>query len=138
MKDLNEGDPLAQDEDSSQQRDDRGRVSGQGCKGRTGLFDEREEGREPGSTARQPKHQESHPDCRCRQHQEMRSELNEAIDERVRETNHDIRRADDSTKWERFQAEEVGELGPLPDARFEDVEWKELKAGRNYHVTADF
>ena len=65
------------------------------------------------------------------------SELNDAIGERVREINHDIKRADDSTRWERFDAEEAHLLGPLPDARFEEVEWKELKAGRNYHVTAD-
>jgi transposase len=65
------------------------------------------------------------------------SELNNAIAERVREINHDIRRADDSTRWERFEAEEKEFLGPLPDAGFEDVEWKELKAARNYHITAD-
>ena len=66
------------------------------------------------------------------------TELNEAIDERVRvrEINHDIRRADNTTRWERFETEEATCLGPLPDARFEDVQWKELKAGRNYHVTA--
>ncbi len=66
------------------------------------------------------------------------SELNDAIDERVREINHDIKRADDSTRWERFATEEAHLLAPLPDARFEEVEWKELKAGRNYHVTADY
>lgn len=65
------------------------------------------------------------------------TELNDAIDERVREINHDIRRADDTTRWEQFQAEEAAFLGPLPDAGFEDVEWKELKVARNYHVTAD-
>lgn len=65
------------------------------------------------------------------------SELNEAIDERVREINHDLRRADDTTRWERFEAEEASLLGPLPEAAFEEVTWKELKAGRNYHVTAD-
>lgn len=65
------------------------------------------------------------------------SELNDAIDERVREINHDIRRADNTTRWERFEAEEAALLGPLPDTRFEEVTWKELKAGRNYHVTAD-
>ncbi|MEB0276808.1 IS21 family transposase, partial [Cryobacterium sp. 5B3] len=59
------------------------------------------------------------------------------IVERVREINHDIRRADGSTRWERFDAEERKLLGSLPDAAFEDVQWKELKAGRNYHVTAD-
>lgn len=66
------------------------------------------------------------------------SELNEAIAERVWEINHDLRRADDSTRWERFQAEEEHVLGRLPDSRFEDVIWKELKAGRNYHVTAEY
>ena len=65
------------------------------------------------------------------------SELNDAIEERVREINHDMRRADDSTRWERFEAEEASLLAPLPDAAFEEVSWKELKAGRNYHVTAD-
>lgn len=65
------------------------------------------------------------------------AELNDAISERVREINHDIRRADDTTRWERFESEEAHLLGELPDARFEEVEWKELKAGRNYHVTAD-
>lgn len=65
------------------------------------------------------------------------SELNDAIAERVREINHDIRRADDTTRWERFEAEERELLAPLPDAAFEEVAWKELKAGRNYHVTAD-
>lgn len=64
-------------------------------------------------------------------------ELNDAICERVHEINHDIRRADDSTRWERFEAEEAELLGPLPDAAFEEVTWKELKAGRNYHITAD-
>jgi len=65
------------------------------------------------------------------------AELNDAIEQRVREINHDIRRTDDSTRWERFEAEEQGLLGPLPDAAFEEVTWKDLKAGRNYHVTAD-
>lgn len=65
------------------------------------------------------------------------TELNDAIEERVREINHDICRADDTTRWEQFHAEEAVFLGPLPDAAFEDVEWKELKVARNYHVTAD-
>lgn len=65
------------------------------------------------------------------------AELNDAIDERVYEINHDIRRADGTTRWERFETEESGLLASLPDARFEEVTWKELKAGRNYHVTTD-
>ena len=66
------------------------------------------------------------------------AELNEAIAERVDEINHDLRRADDSTRWERFEAEERPALGALPDTAFEEVTWKELKAGRNYHITADY
>ena len=65
------------------------------------------------------------------------AELNDAIVERVTEINCDIRRADGTTRWERFETEEAHLLGPLPDARFEEVTWKELKAGRNYHVTTD-
>ena len=65
------------------------------------------------------------------------AELNDAITERVREINHDIRRADGTTRWERFVTEERDLLAPLPDTAFEEVVWKELKAGRNYHVTAD-
>lgn len=65
-------------------------------------------------------------------------ELNEAIEERVWEVNHDLRRADGSTRWERFTDEEQALLGPLPAARFEEVTWKELKAGRNYHITCDY
>lgn len=65
------------------------------------------------------------------------SELNEAIAERVAEINHDMIRADDSTRWSRFVAEEQALLGPLPDAPFEEVTWKELKVGRNYHITCE-
>ena len=65
-------------------------------------------------------------------------ELNEAIAERVWEVNHDLRRADGTTRWERFSAEEHPVLAPLPDARFEEVEWKEVKAARNYHVSCDY
>lgn len=66
------------------------------------------------------------------------AELNEAIDERVGEVNHDLRRADGTTRWEQFTAEEQSLLAPLPATRFEEVEWKEFKAGRNYHVSCDY
>lgn len=66
------------------------------------------------------------------------AELNDAIDERVHEINHDIPRPDDTTRWERFLAEEAPVLGPLPADRFEEVEWRDVKVGRNYHVTCDF
>jgi transposase len=65
-------------------------------------------------------------------------DLNSAIAERVREINHDIRRADGTTRWERFEAEEAPRLAPLPVDRFEEVEWKQLKVGRNYHITCDY
>lgn len=68
----------------------------------------------------------------------MLAELNEAIDERVWEVNHDLRRADGTTRWEQFTGEEQALLAALPATRFEEVEWKELKAGRNYHITCDY
>lgn len=66
------------------------------------------------------------------------AELNEAIDERVGEVNHDLRRADGTTRWEQFTTEEQPLLAALPATRFEEVEWKECKAGRNYHVSCDY
>lgn len=65
-------------------------------------------------------------------------ELNEAIEERVAEVNHDLRRADGTTRWEQFTAEEQPLLAALPATRFEEVEWKEFKAGRNYHISCDY
>lgn len=64
------------------------------------------------------------------------SELNDAITERVHEVNHDMPRADDTTRSDRFAAEEAPLLSTLPEDAFEQVEWKEVKVGRNYHVTA--
>ena len=66
------------------------------------------------------------------------ADLNAEIAVRVREINEEIRRADDTTRWEIFQAEEASLLAPLPGDRFEEVEWKELKVGRNYHLSCDF
>ena len=65
-------------------------------------------------------------------------ELNEAIGQRVHEINHDIRRVDGSTRFQRFTTEEAPVLAVLPDEVFEHVEWKQCKVGRNYHVTADY
>lgn len=65
-------------------------------------------------------------------------DLNEAIAERVHEINHDIRRVDGSTRWERFAEEESELLGPLPIGGFTEVEWKEAKVARNSHVTCDY
>jgi transposase len=66
------------------------------------------------------------------------AELNDAIDERVGEVNHDLRRADGMTRWERFTTEEQPTLAALPATRFEEVTWKEVKAGRNYHISCDY
>lgn len=66
------------------------------------------------------------------------AELNTAIDERVDEVNEKIRRVDGSTRAGQFTQEEAHLLQPLPQDRFEAVEWKQLKVARNYHVTADY
>lgn len=66
------------------------------------------------------------------------AELNEAIEERVHEINHVMLRADDTTRWERFETEEAADLGPLPADAFEEVEWKDVKVRRNYHVTCNY
>lgn len=64
-------------------------------------------------------------------------DLNAAIADRLVEINEKIRRADGTTRWERFLAEEARLLQPLPAEGFETVEWKQLKVGRNYHVSCD-
>ena len=66
------------------------------------------------------------------------AELNDAIDGRVFEINHEIRRADGTTRFELFSQEEAPALAPLPGEVFEQVEWKEVKAQRNYHVTTGY
>ncbi|WP_098731934.1 Mu transposase domain-containing protein [Brevibacterium epidermidis] len=69
---------------------------------------------------------------------ETLDELRGAIAERVYEINYELVRADDTTRIQRFDTEEAHLLAPLPDARFEEVEWKQAKVGRNYHVRADY
>ncbi|WFP16208.1 IS21 family transposase [Citricoccus muralis] len=66
------------------------------------------------------------------------TELNTAIAVRMREINEEIRRADGTTRAERFMAEEASALGGLPVEGFEDVEYRQVKVGRNYHVTCDY
>jgi transposase len=66
------------------------------------------------------------------------TDVNDAITERLDEVNHGIRRADGTTRFERFSEEEAPLLKPLPNEAFEEVVWKELKVGRNYHVTSDY
>lgn len=66
------------------------------------------------------------------------ADLNDAIDQLIAEINKQMPRADGTTRDERFRAEEAGLLQPLPAERFDTVAWKQLKVGRNYHVTADY
>lgn len=66
------------------------------------------------------------------------AELNEAIAERVHEINHDLRRVDGSTRFQRFTDDEAPMLSRLPDEAFEQVDWRAVKVGRNYHVTTDY
>lgn len=65
------------------------------------------------------------------------ADLNEAIDARVDEINQAMPDVNGVTRWDRFVAEEQHTLAALPDTRFEEVEWKQLKVGRNYHIRAD-
>ena len=65
------------------------------------------------------------------------TELGEAVAERVSEINHDIRRKRGDTRAEQFQAEEAAALGPLPAVRFEEVDWRQAKVARNYHVSVE-
>jgi hypothetical protein len=65
-------------------------------------------------------------------------DVNAAVRELLIEINHGIRRADGSTRFERFTGEEAATLAPLPALPFEQVAWKELKVGRNYHVTCEY
>lgn len=64
-------------------------------------------------------------------------ELNSAIASRIHEINHELRRKDDTTRFDRFDAEEREHLAGLPQTQFEEVDWKILKVGRNYHISAD-
>jgi transposase len=66
------------------------------------------------------------------------AELNDAIAERVFEINHEIRRADGTTRFELFSEEEAPVLAPLTGEVFEQVEWKEVKVQRNYHVSTGY
>lgn len=65
-------------------------------------------------------------------------ELNEAVQERLLDINEHLRRVNGTTRKEVFEAEEAVLLQPLPDHPYESVEYKQLKVGRNYHVTSDY
>src|SRR5699024_5506344 len=66
------------------------------------------------------------------------SDMNEAIAERVHEITHDIRRADDTTRFDRFASDEAPLLAALAGEVFQQVEWKQFTVQRNYHITADY
>ncbi|WP_411730946.1 IS21 family transposase [Paeniglutamicibacter sp.] len=65
-------------------------------------------------------------------------ELNDAVQERLQDLNERLRRVNGTTRQEVFDAEEAALLQPLPDLPYESVEYKQLKVGRNYHVTSDY
>lgn len=65
-------------------------------------------------------------------------ELNDAVTERLEDINENLRRVNQTTRREVFDAEEAPVLQPLPKQRYEDVDYKQLKVGRNYHVTSDY
>ena len=65
-------------------------------------------------------------------------ELNDAVAERLLDLNEQLRRVNGTTRQEVFDAEEAALLQPLPDHPYESVEYKQLKVGRNYHVTSDY
>lgn len=65
-------------------------------------------------------------------------ELNEAVSEQLDDINENLRRVNQTTRREVFEAEEAGMLQPLPENRYEDVDYKQLKVGRNYHLTNDY
>ena len=65
-------------------------------------------------------------------------DLNDAVAERLLDLNERLRRVNGTTRRETFDAEEAAMLQPLPDHPFESVEYKQLKVGRNYHVTSDY
>ena len=65
-------------------------------------------------------------------------ELNEAVSEQLEDINENLRRVNQTTRREVFEAEEAGMLQPLPENRYEDVDYKQLKVGRNYHLTNDY
>ena len=64
-------------------------------------------------------------------------ELNEAIEVQVEVIN-DLKNPHGITKREIFMSEEASHLGVLPAQRFTQVTWKQLKVGRNYHVSTDY
>lgn len=65
-------------------------------------------------------------------------ELNEAIAERVEEINTALSYPDGTTRRNRYEADELPMMRPLPQDAFTSVEWKSPKVDRNWHVCCDY
>lgn len=65
-------------------------------------------------------------------------QLNEAIADRVEDINTMMRKADGSTRRERFDEEEAVVMRDLPSTPFTEVSYKRLKVDRNWHITCDY
>lgn len=65
-------------------------------------------------------------------------ELNEAVRQRLDHVNSKVHRTNGVSRAELFASSEAELLKPLPSHRFEQVEYKQLKVGPNYHVNCDY
>lgn len=65
-------------------------------------------------------------------------QLNEAIASRVEDINTVMTRPDGTTRRQRFDADEVPLMRPLPDMAFTEVSWRQAKVDRNWHITCDY
>ncbi|NAZ17274.1 IS21 family transposase [Glutamicibacter soli] len=65
-------------------------------------------------------------------------ELNEAVRGRLDHVNSKVHRTNGVSRAELFASSEAERLKPLPSHRFEQVEYKQLKVGPNYHVNCDY
>ncbi len=66
------------------------------------------------------------------------AELNEAIAERVHEVNHELRRVDGTTRFERFTTEEAPVLCALPMRCSSRWNGGRSRSGATAHVTTDY
>jgi transposase len=64
-------------------------------------------------------------------------EVNEAINEKLRELNERVMKGPQSCRKDLFQAEELPAMRPLPDARYCYAEWKRVKVAPDYHVEVE-
>ncbi|MGP4990049.1 IS21 family transposase [Glutamicibacter ardleyensis] len=64
-------------------------------------------------------------------------ELNEAIADLLEGIN-ELKNPQGLSKRQIFDTEEAAHLGALPEHRYGQVSWKQVKVGRNYHVSVDY